>query len=316
MAPRLRLACLVVALSTVAATLPRLNSTALAAGLDPSGENTAKKASRLYRQGMYADAAKLFAKLVVDYPDMPIFERSLGACFYYLRMPEPALSNLRNYLAHRTDVPADDKAVVDRWIDEMEKLRAQNASVPVAPLPAAEAPRGPLPNLDGPASSEPLEAAVSTSTTAEPQPTLPPTPATPIPALPQANPSPPAAQEWVVSAGQQASENTKGSWLRVAGIACGGLGLASIATGIYYYTRATSLSDKVTGANPASPSDFQAGKDAQTMQWVFYSTGGGALATGVVLYLLGRSAPTKPANLGFAPIAAPGIAGVSANGVF
>jgi hypothetical protein len=136
MAPRLKLLWLIVALSTVAANLPRLESVALAAGLDAKGEATAKEASGLYRQGLYEEAAKVFAKLVVDYPDMVIFERSLGACFYYLRKPEPALSNLRNYLVHRQDIPADDRAVVDRWIDEMEKLRAQNA----AAVPAAEVP--------------------------------------------------------------------------------------------------------------------------------------------------------------------------------
>jgi hypothetical protein len=136
MAPRLKLVCFVVALSAVAANLPRLESAALAAGLDQQGEATAKEASGLYRRGMYEDAAKLFAKLVVDYPDMLIFERSLGACFYHLHKPEPALSNLRNYLIHRKDIPADDKAVVERWIDEMEKLRAQDA----ATAPAAQVP--------------------------------------------------------------------------------------------------------------------------------------------------------------------------------
>jgi hypothetical protein len=137
MAPRLKLVCLVVALSTAAANLPCLESVALAAGLDPKGEATAKEASGLYRQGMYEDAAKLFAKLTVDYPDMLIFERSLGACYYYLRKPAPALSNLRNYLVHRKDIPADDKAVVERWIDEMEQLRAQNAKTTQFPPPAA-----------------------------------------------------------------------------------------------------------------------------------------------------------------------------------
>ena len=282
MAPRLKLVWLVLALSTVAANLPRLESAALAAGLDPKGEATAKEASGLYRQGLYEDAAKLFAKLTVDYPDMPIFERSLGACFYYLRKPEPALSNLRNYLVHRQDIPADDKAVVDRWIGEMEKLAAQNAAVPVAPPPTAESPR--------------------------PQPD-----ARPVP--PQAQPIPPTAQESVVSTGQQASGTTKGSGLRIAGITCGAVGLASIGTAVYYYTRATSLSDKVTGANPASLSDYQAGKDAQTMQWVFYSVGAGALATGAVLYLLGYSQASS-AEVGLAPMLGPRTAGLSARGGF
>jgi hypothetical protein len=145
MAPRLIL--VVFLLSLVAATSPPLESTALAAGLDAKGRAIAKEASGLYRQGRYEDAAKLFAQLIVDHPDMPIFERSLGACFYYLGKPEPALSNLRNYLLHRDDVPADDKAIVDRWIDEMEKLRTQNAVAAAAlsvPTPAGSAEAPPM----------------------------------------------------------------------------------------------------------------------------------------------------------------------------
>jgi len=309
MASRLKLVWLVVALLAVAANLPRLEPVALAAGLDSSGEATAKEASGLYRQGLYEDAAKLFAKLVVDYPDMLIFERSLGACFYYLRKPEPALSNLRNYLMHRKDIPADDKVVVDRWIDEMEKLRAQNAAVPVAPPLTAESPRGPQPRLDGPPALPPSEAPP-----AELQPPISQSPATARPVPPQAQPIPPDVQGSAAS-GQQASGTTTGSGLRIAGIACGALGLASIGTAIYYYTRATSLSDKVTGANPASPSDYQAGKDAETMQWVFYGVGAAALATGTVLYLLGYSQAT-PAQVSLAPILGPRSAGLSVQGGF
>jgi hypothetical protein len=81
------------------------------------------------------------------------------------------LSNLRNYLVHRTDIPADDKAVVDRWIDEMEKLRAQNAAAatavpvpppvapPAAPVIGLRAPAPEQPALDVSAQSVPSEGA-------------------------------------------------------------------------------------------------------------------------------------------------------------
>ena len=95
------------------------------AGMDAKGEAEAKEAIRLYKQGLYEEAAQRFAKLSVDYPDMLVFERNLGACFYYLKRPEPALSNLRRYLARKQNIAADDKTVVDRWIAEMEALRAQ-----------------------------------------------------------------------------------------------------------------------------------------------------------------------------------------------
>jgi hypothetical protein len=123
----------------------RIEGVAMAEGLDAKGEETAKEATQLYKQGQYEEAAKLYARLGVDYPDMPIFERNVGACFYYLRKPNPALSNLRNYLNHKKGIALDDKAVVDRWIDEMEKLRAQDTSASTTVWPAL-APTAPAPS--------------------------------------------------------------------------------------------------------------------------------------------------------------------------
>jgi hypothetical protein len=53
------------------------------------------------------------------------------------------------------------------------------------------------------------------------------------------------------------------------------------------------------------------------MQWVFYSVGGAALATGVVLYALAW--PSSDANqktARVAPLFGPGLAGISAHGTF
>ena len=328
LALRLTLFIVIVAVGT---SLPPLQPTVLAAGLDANSKATLKEATRLYKQGQYEEAAKLLTELAVDHPEMTNLQRNLGACYYYMRRPEPALSNLRDYLAHKkNDITADDKQEVERWIDEMEKLRAQNAAVPVALPLAAERPRGPQPHLDGPPGLQPSGAAALPPPTPEPQPPISPSPGAPVPSPPAlqptepnlvapfqpgAQPSLPTAQESVVSGGQQSSGTTKGSGLRIAGITCGALGLASIGTAVYYYTRATSLSDKVTGANPASPSDYQAGKDAETMQWVFYSVGAGALVTGAALYLLGYSQAT-PAQVGLAPMLGPRSAGLSARGGF
>jgi hypothetical protein len=138
------------AASLTGASVPRLAGTAHAAGLDRKGKADAKEATQRYKEGRYEEAARIFVRLSIEYPDMEIFERNVGACFYYLRKPEPALSNLRNYLNHNKAIAPDDKAVVDRWIAEMEELRAQEiaARAPVeqppksstALLPASAAP--------------------------------------------------------------------------------------------------------------------------------------------------------------------------------
>jgi hypothetical protein len=133
---------------------------------DKKGESEAKQATHLFRQGLYEEAATIYARLLVDYPNMVIFQRNLGACYYYLNRPEPALSNLRQYLSRRRDIAPDDRSVVDGWIQEMEKLRADNQSTPTeatsakaeagepdTPIPEpveSAAPGGPTPALAAP----------------------------------------------------------------------------------------------------------------------------------------------------------------------
>jgi hypothetical protein len=93
-------------------------------------------------------------------------------------------------------------------------------------------------------------------------------------------------------------------------------GLASIGTAIYFYTRAVSLSDKVSNSD-APDSDYRSGKNAETMQWVFYTVGAAAIATSTLLYVLGwPSADAGHAAAGFAPLLGPGVAGISAQGAF
>jgi hypothetical protein len=170
MASRLRAPLLVV-------TMLALVASARAEGLDTKGDAVAKEATRLYKQGQYEEASKLFAQLSVDYPDMTIFERNAGACFYYLHRPEPALSNLRNYLNHTPSIEPDDKAVVDRWIAEMEKLQAQNAAAssppvapPPAPLPAPAAALAPEVAAPAPAATSATPGALDVAAKPEPAP--------------------------------------------------------------------------------------------------------------------------------------------------
>ncbi len=129
---------LLLCLADFAATLP-LATPAAAAEMDKNARADAKTAMRLYKEGNYEDAAKIFVKLSVAYPDMLVFVRNLGACYYYLRRYEPALSNLRDYEHRKKDMAADDRAEVAGWIGEMERLRDQAAAATAAP-PATTAP--------------------------------------------------------------------------------------------------------------------------------------------------------------------------------
>jgi tetratricopeptide (TPR) repeat protein len=273
--------------SALCLCFPIREGRALAAALAAKDSAKAKQAQQFYKEGQYEDAAKIFTELSVEYPDKPAFTRNLGACYYYLHRPEPAISNLREYLDRGKNIAEKDRTEVEGWIAEMEKLRDQTAAAAVVAAPPATITPAPAPVTPPPAVAPPM----------------PPAPVT-APAV--------AAVETVPSS---PDSPTAGHGMRIAGIACGAVGLASVGTAIYFYTRATSLSDTITKSNSPSASDYQSGKTAQTMQWVFYSVGAAALATGSVLYYLGRRA-VQPDQTAVAPMVGPGFAGLSAKGAF
>jgi len=122
---------------------------ALSRGLTANDTANAKQAQQLYKKGQYEDAAEIYSRLSIDYPELLVFTRNLGACFYYLRKPEPALSNLREYLRLGQGITSEDRTEVQAWIAEMEKLRDQLAVPSTAgsaehttPLSAAALPAG------------------------------------------------------------------------------------------------------------------------------------------------------------------------------
>jgi hypothetical protein len=106
--------------------------------------------------------------------------------------------------------------------------------------------------------------------------------------------------------------------LRIGGIVCGAAGLVLIGTGVIFYAQATSLSDSVAKAKTFNPSDYDSGKQAETLQWVAYGLGGAALGTGLVLYLLGRpsSGAGNQARLSLAPVLLPDGGGIATGGTF
>ena len=134
-------------------SMPMCEGRALAAGLSAKDTAKAKEARQLYKAGRYEAAAEIFLRLSNDYPDMLVLTRNLGACYYYLHRPEPALSNLREYLQREQHITPEDRREVEAWIAEMEKLRSQMAAttstapvvVPTSPRAVAVPPSTPEP---------------------------------------------------------------------------------------------------------------------------------------------------------------------------
>jgi tetratricopeptide (TPR) repeat protein len=254
-----------------------------------TGKASAKEhyeiATRLYEVREYERALAEYKAAYVAEPD-PAFLYNIGQCHRKLGQNADALSFFQQFL--KKTAPSDPtRKQAEARIHELEaEGKIKNESVEPAPKPDS---------LTPPPSAAPLP---------------PPAPA------PVAQATPVVVQSPVPAAPAQASK--PGRILRIAGIACGGLALAAIGTGIYYYTRATTLSDRVTNSPAPTAADDQAGRDAVTMQWVFFSVGGAALATGGVLYWLGtvQGSRAQSSQAWLAPLLGPGLAGLSAQGAF
>jgi len=304
-----------------------LDQRATAAGLDKKGSAAAKKATQLYKQGNYDEAATIFLQLSVDNPDMAVFVRNLGACYYYLRRPEPALSNLREYLHKKKDITPDDSAEVERWIAEMDQLRQRETTAtpaagpvpfasPAAPTaPPSTAPVTPWPPATGqtvPAVTPEMPPANMGVPGAPPQspggysPYQAPSAAyAPYPAPPAQ--SPPGAIAQV----PQPAESGGSDGRKVAAWVLVGVGVVALATG-----------GVLTGLALKDFSDiekkYDRGKESQgktyaALQWVGYGVGGAAIVTAVILLATGRDASQSVA---LSPTLEPGVAGAALSGSF
>ena len=106
-------------------------------------------------------------------------------------------------------------------------------------------------------------------------------------------------------------------YLRLGAIACGAVGLASLLTGTYYWTRARSFSDSATRTAIYDQTTYDDGQHAEKMQWIFYSVGAVVVASGAGLLVYGKwfLAP-KPTKVSLVPTATPNGAGLVAVGAF
>jgi len=254
------------------------------AGNPEAKERLAQKACL---SGNYQKGVEILSDLYVSTKD-PVYIYNQGRCFEQNGRCEDAILRFREYLRKA-------KRASDEEREEAEKHIAECRALPEN-KPAADAPKVEPAPVQQPAPVSPRE--VSPSSVLQPQ-----------PAPPEPAPSAP------LEAHQREPGSRPGQGLRIVGIACGVLGIGSIATAVYFYTEARSYSDKVSKQHPVNPTDVSAGNNAETMQWVFYGIGGAALAAGTVLYVLGWRAG-EGGHASVAPMVGPGVAGVSARGSF
>ena len=295
-----------------------------AAGLDKQSTANAKKATQLYKTGNYEEAATLFLQLSVDNPSMPVFVRNLGACYYYLRRPDPAVSNLREYLHKKKDISDEDRTEVEGWISEMTLLRQRGPSA----APAAASAPAPAPAATpAPTYAPPPPAAAPAPTYAPPPPAAAPAPAyAPAPAatpaitpLYDSSGAPPQAAAPATSPGmpyaraQVPPHTDSGSQDgRIAGaVVLGGVGLAALAAGgVFTYLAYSDFSDVEKKYDSGKTSS---GKTYAALQFVGYGVGGAALVAAAILLATGDDSHR---SLALAPAVRPGFTGAALGGTF
>jgi hypothetical protein len=296
---------------------------AAAAGLDKKSSADAKKATQLYKQGSYEEAAAVFLQLSIDNPGMPVFVRNLGACYYYLRRPDPALSNLREYLVKKKDVTPEDRAEVEGWIAEMDQLRQHGsapaaAALPVAPMPPAYAPAPPaapvvMPETPPAAPPQAPFAPAPSYNAPQPQYSSPqPQYSSPQPQYSSPATAPPPALGSNVATAQVPPPVESGSGVKTAGWVVGGVGVAGLVFGgVFSYLASSNYSDIEKKYDPGKKSD---GDNYAIAQWVCYGVGAAAIVTAVILLATGKD--TSPKSVVLAPTVGPGIAGAALTGSF
>ena len=256
-----------------------------------------------YDLGHWDDAIREYEKAYELRPD-PSFLYNLAQANRRKGDLKRAMDLYRNYLGKLPKGPQ--RTDVEEKIAALQKQIDEAAVKPVAPVPE------PVPE-PAPTSPPPLPP----QNPEVPQPAAP-SPVTQPAALPVPTPpeQPPAATT-ITTTQAAAPVAQPGRTLRIAGIITGAVGVATIGTGAILGLRARSLSNKVTNSTKFNPSDDSAGSRAETMQWVFYGVGAGAVVAGAALYYLGmRAAEKTPSRVSLAPVLGPGTAGVAAMGVF
>jgi hypothetical protein len=132
--PRSPAPCAVVTAIVLASmALPASQGTVRGAEWEAQDQARFDMANRQYASGRYAEAAEAFTELAREHPELPSLQRKLGVCYYYLRRPDEALGHLRQYLVMQQGfVAAEDREDVERWIGELESLRARPETAPKA----------------------------------------------------------------------------------------------------------------------------------------------------------------------------------------
>jgi tetratricopeptide (TPR) repeat protein len=237
-----------------------------------------KAAQKACALGDYQKGVDLLADMLVDSDDPnPVYNQ--GRCYEQNNRWEQAINRFREYLRKDANLSDGDRADVERHIAECEKALAQAAQA-AQPAVAAPAPAAPV--------------------------------ETPAPA-----PAPsPIAPDVSAKSAPPSSNGSQGKGLRVAGIVCAAVGLAAVGTGVGLALKTQDMSSDADKNGGTTQAQEDLRKSLETWGWVSYGVGAAAIATGVVLYVVGWPTSKRSTNVALLPALAPAGASVILKGIF
>ena len=281
-------------------------STPAVAAADPAQDRKAfDEGRRRFLAGEYREALAQFKQGFLD-TENASFLLNIAQCHRFLGEPAEALMMYRLYLkSAQAGGNPEAQAVATKAIRELEgETDARTAAAkPVVTSPPPEGQSAAVP-VAAPATSIPPPPGGNRQQNDFAYPVLDSPQGLDVKRLPATPPNPPANPSTTHS-------------LRLAGVVCASAGLASMGAGVYYWTRATALSDSANKATAYNQADYDQGKRAETLQWVFYGVGAVAVVTGATLFVYGNWSPSaKKTIVSLAPVVGPGAAGLLAHGAF
>jgi tetratricopeptide (TPR) repeat protein len=251
-----------------------------------SRENKERTAKTACLSGDTAKGVALLAELYVS-TNEAIHLFNQGRCFEQNGRYEEAIVRFREYQRKNADAGREPDAQADEHIADCQALLGRGKAPAVAMPAAASVPA--------------------------------PVPAPPVILQPSPEPPPIAQVAPQLQATAELTQPTPASsraGMRIAGVATMVVGLAGIATGVLLNIKANGMANDLE----ASSSSYSRNKESsrasdETFGWVGYGIGAACLASGAVLYYLGRS-QGQHTQVALVPAVVPGQVGAVLQGAF
>lgn len=263
----------------VLAVFVLLTSSALGAGRD-ARERTARTACLA---GDWAKGVGILSQLFVETEDANYIYNQ-GRCFEQNARYTEAIARFQEYLLVGKKLRRDDKAEAERRIQSCKEMLASQAPATVPPPVAPAA---------APAGEEVHPAAAAVVVRSEP------------PRVEGALPVEPGVG------------SSPGKRLRTAGVVMASVGGVALVAGLLLNLKVNSMASDFTTLNGYTDGRESDRETYETLGWVGYGLGAACVATGAVLYVLGRDrSEAKAPSVAVAPSFARGGAAAVLKGAF